>query len=314
MSGTDCVPGNTPIVEVDGIFAKLECVNPCGSIKDRMVDYVLRKSEESGLLKKGMTIVEATSGNTGISLAYFGREMGYKVVIIMPKNMTDERKNLIRSLDAELILCSDGNFAEAAAIRDELVVSRGYFTTDQFANPLNVECHYETTGQEILQQLFGKTIDAFVAGVGTGGTLIGVGNALKDLYPACGIIAVEPAESAVMSWCEPGFHNIPGIGDGFIPCIVKDSDGNLHPLIDEVVKVSSAEAKSAAIELGRSGYCVGISSGANFLASKQMKRGGANVVTIFPDGFFKYRSQGLEKNDSCIHQESCACKVGPEHP
>ncbi|MFQ6614487.1 MAG: PLP-dependent cysteine synthase family protein, partial [Fidelibacterota bacterium] len=146
--------GNTPLVEVDGVFAKLECVNPCGSIKDRIARYILRESERRGLLKPGKTIIEATSGNTGIALSYFAREMGYPITIIMPENMTEERKQVMRDLGANLILCSsEGSFAEAAEIRNRMAKDDRYFNPDQFSNPLNVECHQKTTGREILDQL-----------------------------------------------------------------------------------------------------------------------------------------------------------------
>ena len=187
-------PGNTPLVEVEGVYAKLECVNPCGSVKDRIAKYIIEKSEQQGFLTAGNTIVEATSGNTGIAFSYYAREKGYPIKIVMPENMTEERKTIIKSLGAELILCSEeGSFAEAAQIRDKLAQENGYFNPDQFSNPLNVECHQKTTGQEILQQCSDK-VDAFVAGVGTGGTLIGVGKALKEINPDVKIVAVEPTE------------------------------------------------------------------------------------------------------------------------
>ncbi|MCK4998911.1 MAG: cysteine synthase family protein, partial [Anaerohalosphaera sp.] len=231
----------TPLIKIGRIYAKLECTNPCGSIKDRIAKYIIEQSEKKGSLKPGMTIVEATSGNTGISLSCYAKKKGYKSVFIMPQNMTDERKKLIKDLGAELILCSDGDFAEAAAIRDEMAKKPGFFNTDQFSNPLNVQCHKLTTGKEIIRQIqqFSKKIDAFVAGVGTGGTLIGVGIALKELFPNVRIVAVEPTESAVMSGGTKGSHGIQGIGDGFIPAIASDGKGGLNPLIDEVICVST---------------------------------------------------------------------------
>lgn len=290
-------PGNTPLIEVEGVFAKLECVNPCGSVKDRIAKYIIEKSEERGLLRPGMTIVEATSGNTGIALAYYGRERGYPVTIIMPENMTQERKNLIRGLGAKLVICSaKGSFAEAVAIRDEMAKQPGFFCPDQFSNQLNAECHRTTTGQEILRQMreYGKDIDVFVAGVGTGGTLMGVAGALKESFPRVMIVAVEPSESAVMSGSAPGSHSIQGIGDGFIPRIVLGADGRLDPVIDEVQTVSSAVAKENAILIEKiSGCCVGISSGANFAVSRKYADAGKIVVTVFPDGFERYASEGL---------------------
>ncbi|MFI5385478.1 MAG: PLP-dependent cysteine synthase family protein [Fimbriimonadales bacterium] len=297
----------TPIVELDGIYAKLECVNPTGSIKDRIAEYIVDESERRGLLRPGMTIVEATSGNTGIALAKYGREKGYAVVIVMPSNMTEERKDLIRGFGAELILCKDGDFAEAVSIRDEMAAKPGFFNPDQFSNELNVECHRTTTGQEILEQVPGP-IDAFVAGVGTGGSLIGVGKALRERYPLVRIVAVEPEESAVMSGGEPGPHRIFGIGDGFIPPIAQNGEGAVHDLIDEVERVDSAEAvEAASILRARYGLCVGISSGANFLAAKRQKSGHAAVVTLFADGYVKYRSHGLREaiEPECPHADYC---------
>ncbi|PIN87978.1 cysteine synthase A [Candidatus Woesearchaeota archaeon CG10_big_fil_rev_8_21_14_0_10_32_24] len=287
--------GNTPLIEVDGIYAKLECVNPTGSIKDRMVQYVLDKSEKQGILTHGMTIIEATSGNTGIALSYFGREKGYPVTIIMPSDMSEERKEMITSLGAELILVSPGNFRKAGKLRDKMASQDPkYFNTRQFSNPLNVQCHYETTGQEIIKQMNGKSIDAFVAGVGTGGSLIEIAKALKEVNPNLIIVAVEPYESSVMSGGKSGSHTIQGIGDGFIPQIVGDGNGGLHELIDDIIRVKSDFAKEATKYLShRKGFCVGVSSGANYLASRKLHHDVGNIVTIFPDGFGKYKSFGL---------------------
>jgi cysteine synthase len=292
--------GQTPLVCVAGVFAKLECTNPCGSIKDRIASYILRKSVERGLLRPGMRIIEATSGNTGIALSYFAREMGFPITIVMPENMTEERKRIMRDLGAELILCSqEGSFVEAAQIRDDLARDRGYFNTDQFSNPLNVECHFATTGTEIVEQMQvlypGQRIDAFVAGVGTGGTLIGVGRRLREAFDGVRVVAVEPAESPVMSGGKPGLHGINGIGDGFIPAIAGDGRGGLHPLIDEVICVSTEEAMAAARRMNEQhGYCVGVSSGANLVAARQLLAAGHHtVVTVFADGYAKYQSVGL---------------------
>jgi cysteine synthase A len=246
-----------------------------------------------------MRIIEATSGNTGIALAYFARQLGHPITIVMPENMTDERKRILRDLGAELLLCSaEGSFAEAAQIRDRLASERGCFNTDQFSNPLNVECHFVTTGLEIVEQMqarFGdRRVDAFVAGVGTGGTLIGVGQRLRQVFPGVHLAAVEPAESPVMSGGKPGPHGIGGIGDGFVPAIASDGRGGLHPLIDEVICVATDEAMAAAAHLGRAhGYCVGASSGANFVAARRLAARHRTVVTVFADGYAKYQSVGL---------------------
>ncbi len=299
--------GSTPMIEVEGVYAKLECTNPCGSIKDRIATYILEQSENQGLLVPGMGIVEATSGNTGIAFSYFARRAGYDITVVMPENMTEERKDIMRRLGADLILCSkEGSFAEAAEIRDRLAREHGWFNPDQFSNPLNVECHERTTGEEIVrfwaQHHRDRPIDAFVAGVGTGGTLIGVGKRLKRAFPNIHLAAVEPAESPVMSGGPPGMHGIGGIGDGFIPAIASDGAGGLHPLIDEVLCIRTEDAKQASLHLGHDcGACVGISSGANFLAAKELAQRFPTVVTIFPDGYNRYRSLGLS------HCQAGAC-------
>lgn len=287
--------GGTPLVEVEGVLAKLECVNPCGSIKDRIGRYILEQSRARGLLAPGQRIVEATSGNTGIALAWFARQLGHPITIVMPENMTEERKAMIRSLGAELLLCSAaGSFAEAAAIRDRLAAEHGWFNPDQFSNPLNAECHERTTGAELVRQLNGRKLGAFVAGVGTGGTVIGVGRALRSLDPGTWIAAVEPEESAVMSGGPAGDHSISGIGDGFIPALAGDGGGGVHPLIDEVLRVSTDQAMAAARFLATDhGFCVGISSGANFVAARRLRERFALVATVFADGFTKYESRGL---------------------
>ncbi len=290
--------GQTPLVKVEGVFAKLECTNPCGSIKDRIAKYILEESRARGLLRPGQRIVEATSGNTGIAFAHFGRALGHPVTIVMPENMTQERKQALERLGADLILCSaEGSFALAAEMRDELARKNGWFNPDQFSNPLNVECHERTTGGEIVEQLRIRHItrvDAFVAGVGTGGTLMGVGRRLEREFPGVRRVAVEPTESAVMSGGPAGSHGISGIGDGFIPAIASDGRGKKHPAIDSVECVSTEEAREAARHLSEGhGFCVGISSGANFVAARRLAERHEVVVTVFPDGYAKYLSVGL---------------------
>lgn len=298
------------MVRLDGVYAKLECVNPTGSIKDRMVKYILDESERRGFLRKGATIVEATSGNTGISLSYFGREKGYDVTIVMPENMTEERKQLIRGFGARLILCSsEGSFIEAVKLRDRMVSEQLCFTTDQFSNRLNIECHFSTTGQEMIRQLNAEQVvaDAFVAGVGTGGTLMGIAKALKKINANLYVAAVEPAESPVLTGGTPGHHGIEGIGDGFVPSIVKDDKGDLSPEIREVIHIKTEDAMKASMYLAESfGYCVGVSSGANFLAAKELSHKFRTVVTVFPDGFTRYVSVGLQPSRICpFHGEAC---------
>ncbi|UCE29441.1 MAG: cysteine synthase family protein [Candidatus Bathyarchaeota archaeon] len=306
--------GNTPLLKVDEIFAKLECTNPLGSIKDRMVKYIIEQSERLGLLRPGMTIVEASSGNTGIALSYFAREKGYPVIIVMPKNMTSERKRILKKLGSELVLCSEGNFLEAISIRDKLAKNEGYFSSNQFSNPLNAKCHYETTAQEILDQIrpHSGNIAAFVSGVGTGGTLIGCGKRLKEAFTDMKIVAVEPSESPVMSGGEPGLHGIAGIGDGFIPDIISNGMDGFNELIDDVMCVSTIEARRAAKYLAEEkAMCVGMSAGANFLAAKKASKKYGTTVTIFPDGFLNYRSQGLTRvgRDPCPNRKRCNCVV-----
>ena len=300
--------GDTPLIEVNGIYAKLECANPTGSIKDRIAKYIIDKSEEQEKLRPGMSIIEATSGNTGIAMSYYGAIRGYDVKIIMPKNMSEERKTLIKGMGAQLFTCSEGNFKEAAQIRDMISELPGYFNPDQFSNPLNVECHEKTTGQEILSQISEseEKIDAFVAGVGTGGTIIGIGKALRKVFPNIHIVAVEPTESPVMSGGSPGLHGIQGIGDGFIPPIASDGQGGVHKMIDEILCFSTQEAKSAALEIQEKfGHCVGISSGANYLAAMELKERFKTVVTVFADGYSKYQSEGLKYcgRDRCEYED-----------
>ncbi|MCK5631608.1 cysteine synthase family protein [Candidatus Bathyarchaeota archaeon] len=304
--------GNTPLLEVDGVYAKLECTNPLGSIKDRMAKYIIEQSEKLGLLRHGMTIVEASSGNTGIALSYYARQKGYPIIIVMPRNMSDERKRILERLGAKLILCSEGNFVEAANIRDRISQKPWYFNPDQFSNPLNAECHYNTTAQEILDQIPQRfsSIDAFVSGVGTGGTLIGCGKRLREVFPKIRIIAVEPSESPVMSGGTPGLHKIQGIGDGFVPALVSNGVGGLSELIDEVACVSSNQAIDAARYLAREkGVCVGVSSGANYLAARKAADEYGVTVTVFPDGFSKYGSFGLTRDGPgpCQYRRKCNC-------
>lgn len=302
--------GNTPLIKLDGAYAKLECVNPTGSVKDRMAKFIIEQSEKRGLLKEGMTIVEATSGNTGIAISYYAKLKGYNAIVIMPENVTEERKELIRKLGARLILCpSGGSFLEAVRIRDEMARDARYFNTDQFSSQLNVECHYRTTGNEIVRQLKERSLiaDAFVAGVGTGGTLIGIAKALREVNPRVHIAAVEPAESPVMSGGVAGLHNIPGIGDGFIPAIVKGRNTGLNPLIDEIICIKGKDAMDASTFIAKNhGYCVGVSSGANYLAAMGLLHKYSTVVTVLPDGFTRYLSMGLSSSGSCMyHGESC---------
>tara|TARA_A100001015_G_scaffold303066_1_gene392089 strand:- start:3325 stop:4248 length:924 start_codon:yes stop_codon:yes gene_type:complete len=258
--------GNTPFVKLsEKLYAKLESVNPGGSIKDRPVKWILDKSEQMGLINKNSTIVEATSGNTGISLAMMGAERGYKVKIVMPCDMSEERKTLLKMYGAELIEVDEGDFDGAIALKDKLVHDKGYFPLNQFSTPLNIECHYKTTFKEILSHSLkiGKSITAFIAGTGTGGTLMGIQKGFSEYEPRVKIVAVEPLESPVMSGGEKGLHGIQGIGDGskFLVDLKK---------VDEIITISTEDAKIRAKELCKNnGLFVGISAGANVLASER---------------------------------------------
>ena len=291
--------GDTPLIELElnknqgaKILAKLEFLNPGGSIKDRMVLYMVEQAEKKGLLKKGSTIIEATSGNTGISLAMIAAVRGYKMIAVMPENMSLERQQLIKAFGAKFILTPKNKGPQGAIDKRNNLVKKikNAWTPGQFENKDNIIAHQKTTGQEIIKQTKGK-IDAFVAGVGTGGTLIGIAYAIKKINPLVNIVAVEPEESAVMSGKKAGYHNIQGIGEGFIPKIVD------LKIIDWVEKVSSQEAEKKAKDLARKqGILAGISSGANVVAALRVaqKLGpDKTVVTILPDRGERYLSTGL---------------------
>ncbi len=277
------------------IFAKAEFMNPGGSIKDRIARYIVFEAEKRGELDRGSTIMEVTSGNTGIALAMVGAMRGYRVVVVMPKTVSIERRRMIRSFGAEVELLEDiDDMRDAIARTEQFAASRdNIFLPRQFANPDNVETHRTTTGPEVLRQLNGE-IDAFVMGVGTGGTLMGVGRALRKAGSRARIVAVEPDESAVMSGDPPGKHGIQGLADGFIPELV-----NLEE-IDQIVRIPTQHAIVAAQQIGvEEGLLVGISSGANALAAEQVANElgpGHNVVTILCDRGERYLSPAAERS------------------
>ena len=289
--------GNTPLMLLKQaskatdclIYAKAEYMNPGGSIKDRIAKHIILEAERRGDLKPGATILEVTSGNTGIALAMVGAIRGYHVVIMMPETVSEERRNMIESLGAELHLLKEINDIQAAVRRSvELAKTQpDIFLPSQFSNSDNAACHERTTGPEIIRQTEGN-FAAFVMGVGTGGTLMGVGRALHRANVPALIIAVEPNESAVMSGDAPGRHGIQGLADGFIPDLI-----NLDE-IDQIVRVSTADAVAAAERLAREeGLLVGISSGANVLAATQVAHElgpGNTVVTVLPDRGERYFS------------------------
>lgn len=289
--------GDTPMISLKkttglNIFAKAEFLNPGGSIKDRIAKNMLEAAEEEGKLKKGMTIIEPTSGNTGIGLALCGIRMGYPVIIVMPENMSEERKKIIRALGAELVLTppelSIGGAVEKA---EEIAASSDqYFVPQQFVNPANPDMHYRTTAVEIYEQLEGK-IDIFVSGIGSGGTLQGISKFLREKNPDLKVVAVEPKNVSALLGDEPGLHQIQGIGDGFIPDIL-DVD-----MITDIVTVTDDDAIQTARNLAKiQGLLVGTSSGANVWVAKKMaeKYGKDKVIaTVLADRVERYFSTSL---------------------
>ena len=295
--------GNTPLMELANIkneynlnanvFAKLEFFNPAGSVKDRVALSMINNAEQKGLLKKGGTVIEPTSGNTGIGLAAVCTARGYKAIIVMPDTMSVERIKLIKSFGAEIVL-TDGKKGMKGAIEEAERLNKeikGSIIAGQFDNPANPKAHYETTGPEIYNDLNGK-VDVFVAGVGTGGTLSGIGIYLKQKNPAIKVIAVEPQSSPVLTKGESGVHKIQGIGAGFVP-------GNLDTTVyDEVIAVSDDDAFEYARKICKTeGLSVGISSGAALCAAiniaKHEENKGKNIVVLLPDTGSRYLSTEL---------------------
>lgn len=290
--------GNTPLLRLADlapgcILGKLENFNPLSSAKDRAGLYMILDAEERGLLKPGATIVEPTSGNTGVALAYIGRQRGYRVVLTMPETMSQERRSLLAALGAELVLTegSKGMSGAIAKARELLEADPAAWMPDQFNNPANARAHYETTGPEIWRDTDGG-VDVLVAGVGSGGTITGAGRYLKEQDPDIKVAAVEPAESAVLSGGQPGPHKIQGIGAGFVP-------GTLDmEVVDQVLPVPGLEAMAAAKELAREkGVLAGISSGAAWWAAKELARRpefqGKTIVAVLPDTGERYLSTGI---------------------
>jgi cysteine synthase len=284
--------GNTPLIRLRGenIYAKAEFLNPGGSIKDRVALAMLEGAERDGKLKPDSIIVEPTSGNTGIGVALVGRLKGYRVRIVMPEGMSEERKKLIEALGAELLLTPDSESIGGAVkrVQELAAIDPRVYVPQQFENPDNPRVHYQETAGELWRQMAGE-IDCFVAGVGSGGTLQGVGKFLKEHRPGVRLVAVEPKNVSALLGHEPGLHQIQGIGDGFIPAILDPS------MIDEVVEVTDDDAIETTRELGRNGgLLVGISSGANVWAARQMaKRIKGNVATVLPDRAERYFSTAL---------------------
>ncbi len=284
--------GNTPLISLrnDNILAKAEFFNPGGSIKDRVALAMIEGAERDGTLKPGMTIVEPTSGNTGIGITLIGVAKGYEVNIVMPEGMSEERKKIIRILGGNLILTPDSeNVAGAVCKAKELTDAVNAFMPQQFKNPNNALAHYEHTGPELWEQS-GRKIDAFVSGVGSGGTIQGVGSFLKEKNPDIMIVAAEPKNVSALLGHEPGLHKIQGIGDGFIPDIL-DID-----LIDRVIEVTDDDAIETTRGLAASDSLLcGISSGANIWAARQLAKEHPEwiIATVLPDRAERYFSTGL---------------------
>ncbi|MCA1024392.1 cysteine synthase A [Halobacillus litoralis] len=295
--------GQTPLVKLNGsaeedsadIYLKLEYMNPGSSVKDRIALSMVEEAEKDGRLNEGDTIVEPTSGNTGIGLAMIAAAKGYKAILVMPDTMSQERRNLLRAYGAELVL-TPGSDGMKGAIKKaaELHEKHGYFMPQQFNNEANPLIHEKTTGPEIIEQM-GDQLDAFVAGIGTGGTITGAGKVLKEKYPDMKIYAIEPEESPVLSGGNPGPHKIQGIGAGFVPGILNTE------IYDEVVTVSKEDSFKAAREAARKdGILGGISSGSAIHVAKQVAKQlgkGKKVVAVIPSNGERYLSTPLYQFD-----------------
>lgn len=295
--------GKTPLLEIEKynksknlkakVFAKLEYFNPAGSVKDRIAKSMIEDAEKKGLIKEGTVIIEPTSGNTGIGIASIGSAKGYKVIIVMPETMSIERRSLIKAYGAEIVLTEGAKGMKGAIAKAEELASQieNSFIPGQFQNPANPEIHRKTTGPEIWEDTDGK-VDIFVAGVGTGGTITGVGEYLKSQNPNVKIVAVEPAGSPVLSEGKSGPHKIQGIGAGFVPDTLNTK------VYDEIIKVENEDAFEASRELSRKeGLLVGISSGAAIYAATQLaqkpENDGKTIVVLLPDTGERYLSTAL---------------------
>lgn len=293
--------GNTPIVKLNrltdetsaDVYLKLEYMNPGSSVKDRIGLAMIEAAEKEGKLKAGDTIIEPTSGNTGIGLAMVAAAKGLKAILVMPDTMSMERRNLLRAYGAELVLTPGAEGMKGAIKKaEELAEKHGYFVPQQFNNPSNPEIHRQTTGKEIVEQFGDDQLDAFVAGIGTGGTITGAGEVLKEAYPSIKIYAVEPSDSPVLSGGKPGPHKIQGIGAGFVPDILNTE------VYDEIFPVKNEEAFEYARRAAREeGILGGISSGAAIYAALQVAKKlgkGKKVLAIIPSNGERYLSTPLK--------------------
>src|SRR5690625_976472 len=291
--------GETPIVKLNrtveadsaDVYVKLEFMNPGSSVKDRIALAMIEAAEQEGILKEGDTIIEPTSGNTGIGLAMVAAPKGYKLVVVMPDTMSQERRNLLRAYGAELVLTPGADGMKGAIQKSEdLKAEHGYFMPQQFTNAANPHVHAQTTGKEIVKQMK-DGLDAFVSGIGTGGTITGAGKVLRDTFNNIKIYAVEPTDSAVLSGGSPGPHKIQGLGAGFVPGVL-DTD-----IYDDVIKISNEDAFSTARKIARqSGILGGISSGAAVAAAQQVAKDlgkGKKVLAVLPDNGERYLSTPL---------------------
>lgn len=295
--------GNTPLIELSNleknhdlkanVIAKVEMFNPAGSVKDRIAKNMIESAEKEGLLKPGATIIEPTSGNTGIGLAAIVANKGYNIILTMPETMSVERRNLLKAYGAKIVLTEGSKGMKGAIAKaDELAKEiEGSFIPSQFSNPANPAIHYQTTGPEIYKDLDGK-VDIFVAGVGTGGTLSGTGKYLKEQNPEIQVVAVEPASSPVLKEGKAGPHKIQGIGAGFVPDTLDTK------IYDEIIEVKDEDALSTGRELAqKEGLLVGISSGAAVWAAEELAKRpeneGKNIVVLLPDTGERYLSTAM---------------------
>lgn len=277
--------GNTPVVLFDGLYLKLEYFNPTGSVKDRPMLFMIQDLAKRGVIKKGDTLVEATSGNMGIAMAFLSTVLGFKSILVMPESMSIERIRLMEAYGAKVILTSAaGGMKESIAKARELGELPGHYYLDQFNNIQNVNAHKMTTAQEILKDF--DDLDFIVSGIGTSGTITGLGEVLKDHYPKLKMVGVEPKESAVLTTNTPGKHRIQGIGAGFVPPLLN------RDIIDSVEVVASEDAISEMQKLWQRGLYVGISSACAVIAGRRVleQNPGAKVLVIIPDHGFKYMS------------------------